>query len=33
VNVQVGQLGGGLLGVVSDWAKGRFDNLATKEVP
>jgi hypothetical protein len=32
-NVQVGQLGGGLLGVVSHWAKGRFDNLATKEVP
>ena len=32
-NVQVGQLGGGLLGVVSHWAKGRFDNLSTKEVP
>lgn len=32
-NVQVGQLGGGLLGVVSHWAKGRFDNLATKEAP
>lgn len=31
-NVQVGQLGGGMLGVVSHWAKGRFDNLATKEV-
>jgi hypothetical protein len=30
-NVQVGQLGGGSLGVVSHWAKGRFDNLATKE--
>ena len=32
-NVQVGQLGGGLLGVVSHWAKGRFDNLSTKEAP
>ncbi len=32
-NVQVGQLGGGSLGVVSHWAKGRFDNLSTKEVP
>ena len=32
-NVQVGQLGGGFLGVVSHWSKGRFDNLATKEVP
>jgi hypothetical protein len=31
-NVQVGQLGFGALGVVSHWAKGRFDNLATKEV-
>jgi hypothetical protein len=32
-NVQVGQLGGGALGVVSHWSKARFDNLATKEVP
>ena len=32
-NVQVGQLGRGRLGVVSHWAKGRFDNLSTKEVP
>jgi hypothetical protein len=24
-NVQVGQLGGGLLGVVNHWAKGRFE--------
>jgi hypothetical protein len=32
-NVQVGQLGGGLLGVVSRFAKGSFDNLATNEVP
>jgi hypothetical protein len=32
-NVQVGQLGGGALGVVSHWAKARFDNLATKQVP
>jgi hypothetical protein len=31
-NVQVGQLGGGALGVVSHWAKGRFDNLVAKEV-
>ncbi len=31
-NVQVGQLGGGVLGVVSHWAKGRWDNLVTKEV-
>jgi hypothetical protein len=32
-NVQVGQLGGGFLGVVSRFTKGSFDNLATKEVP
>jgi hypothetical protein len=31
-NIQVGQLGGGSLGVVSHWAKGRFDNLSTKEL-
>lgn len=31
-NVQVGQLSGGYLGIVSHWSKGRFDNLATKEV-
>jgi len=29
-NVQAGQLGAGGLGVVTHWAKGRFDNVSTK---
>jgi hypothetical protein len=32
-NVQVGQLDGGFLGVVSHWSKSHTDNLATKEAP